>query len=314
MHDLSPFIQEFIDEKFNGKVKTAFAYGSRVFKQADDKNKSKMIDLILIVQDEFQFHKFNLERNSGDYSFIKNLGPSNLTSLMHSLSSSILFNPYISYKNQIFKYGIVSEKNLDFDLSSWDYLYLAGRLQKPVIWFGKNNLKNRTLSNLESNLINAIQVSLIFLPPIFEEPLLFEKICELSYVGDFRCLFSIDSKKPSKIMRGNLEGFRELYRPFYSKIDNFHFSNGVIKQDNTFGSLVKRVKCLPRGFNNKILEGIDVNRIYGFNSGPEMISRNVLENLRKTVFRSSLSQSILSGLSSGGLKSLKYIIAKYSKL
>lgn len=64
-------------QRFPGKISYCFAYGSGVKKQMgyDDKaQKDAMIDLILCVDNAFEWHKQNLEKNPRDYSWMRFLG------------------------------------------------------------------------------------------------------------------------------------------------------------------------------------------------------------------------------------------------
>ena len=74
------------------------------------------------------------------------------------------------------------------DLLDWESLYIAGRLQKPVrIIDSASKLKDRELHlAMRMNLKNALHTALLMLPEKFPERMLFDKICGISYRGDFR--------------------------------------------------------------------------------------------------------------------------------
>ena len=108
---------------------------------------------------------------------------------------------------QKIKYGVISHELLKRDLLHWDTFYVSGRMQKPVCSLPLISLalllisspcpfrtahvlqvltlqddSEITMSN-KVNLRNAVFASLLLLPETFEEPLLYEKIASLSYLG-----------------------------------------------------------------------------------------------------------------------------------
>ena len=127
-------------------IKFAFAYGSGVFKQLENEKASEnMIDFVFVVDDSIKFHMENLKQNASHYSFLKHFGPFYLSKLQNEFGAACYYNTLVpmklqmnnsnEIKTQLIKYGIMSEEALIRDLFDWDYLYMSGRLQKPVIIF-----------------------------------------------------------------------------------------------------------------------------------------------------------------------------------
>lgn len=116
----------------------AFAYGSGVFEQLNNKpNSNSMIDFVFVVDDAVKFHDENLQMNASHYSMLKHLGPYYLSRIQNELGAACYYNTLVPLKlddgkSCLIKYGVVSEDALIRDLFDWDYLYLSGRLQKPV--------------------------------------------------------------------------------------------------------------------------------------------------------------------------------------
>jgi translocator assembly and maintenance protein 41 len=132
------------------------------FTSADENNNNnidddniKMIDMILVVKDAIVFHQQNLVQNPDHYPFWAR-SVHVLRSIVYHPSSSWLSSSlgtrfasqdpnttnayyYLRDPGVYFnvtprlKYGIVQYDALVDDLEQWKYLYIAGRLQKPVV-------------------------------------------------------------------------------------------------------------------------------------------------------------------------------------
>ncbi len=83
---------------------------------------------------------------------------------------------------------LYSRHHLIADLLDWESLYIAGRLQKPVRMIHETRKEDDAELHmaLRMNLKNALHTSLLLLPEKFTEEQLQEKLCGLSYQGDFR--------------------------------------------------------------------------------------------------------------------------------
>lgn len=99
------------------------------------------------------------------------------------------------------KYGVISLATLCRDLLTWDALYIAGRLQKPVI-----TLKSHAAVEAaqEANLESAVRSALLTLPERFTLRQMLRTLCGLSYTGDFRMSVAEDSRKIERIVDGKL--------------------------------------------------------------------------------------------------------------
>ena len=94
---------------------------------------SKMIDFIIVVDDTLAWHQENLRRNRAHYSFLKHLGPRVITKVQEDFGANVYFNTLIPYNDRtLIKYGVIKKSHFVNDLLDWDYLYVSGRLQKPV--------------------------------------------------------------------------------------------------------------------------------------------------------------------------------------
>lgn len=67
---------------------------------------------------------------------------------------------------QLIKYGVITEDDLVADLQTWDTLYMAGRLHKPVT---TARTTDRVEEARDANLEHAVRVALLLLPGTFSE-------------------------------------------------------------------------------------------------------------------------------------------------
>ena len=81
------------------------------------------------------------------------------------------------------KYGVISIKDLAEDLRTWRWLYISGRLQKPVIILSEQNLG--ILDDLlKKNLKSAALTGLLFINSDHcTEEELYRSITKISYTG-----------------------------------------------------------------------------------------------------------------------------------
>ena len=270
--------------KFRAPIRYAFAYGSGVFPQSAKSvtgtslhpnppeaitkiqgGNQKMIDFIFGVSFTQHWHSLNLQEHRDHYSGLGYLGSYAVSKIQDSLGAGVYFNPYVTANGTLIKYGVVNIDTLCKDLSEWDTLYLAGRLQKPVKILRDN--PSVRLAN-QVNLISAIRVALLLLPENFTEQELYSTIAGISYKGDPRmAVGGDDPKKVANIVRYQLESFRRLYAPLIDNLPNISFNDSSTKsadwlenpdintklQQNmdpvTRGHMVRR---LPAAFRKKL--------------------------------------------------------------
>ncbi|CAD6993060.1 unnamed protein product [Ceratitis capitata] len=210
-----------------GGLSYVFAYGSGVKQQIgyEDvvKQKNNVIDLIFCVRDPLGWHAENINRQESHYSLLRLLGPRFIMNYQEHLGARVYFNTLVPLDdiNVTIKYGIVSREHLLDDLLNWRYLYLAGRLQKPVCELVPTNGDNELKDALVRNLTSAFQTSLLLLPERFSAYQLFHTISSLSYKGDFRMLFGENKQKVRNIVLAQEKDFLELYFPVMQKLTDY---------------------------------------------------------------------------------------------
>ena len=235
--------------QFKAPIRYAFAYGSGVFGQSNttgggadglsphpnpskavvewQSGGAKIIDFIFGVSHTQHWHSLNLAQNPHHYSGLKYLPYSSaaISKVQDSFGAGVYFNPYITVNGIMIKYGVVNLDTLAGDLTEWNSLYLAGRLQKPVKIL-RDDPRVRLANQV--NLISALRTALLMLPENFTERQLYERIAGLSYMGDPRMNSYFSGENPDKvsnIVGAQLPGFRQLYVPLIANLPNLSFTD-----------------------------------------------------------------------------------------
>ncbi|KAG6016120.1 hypothetical protein E4U43_004211 [Claviceps pusilla] len=275
--------------QFNAPIVYCFAYGSGVFSQGDisrsvteadfravhprppealvkaQMGSPKMIDFIFGVSHTQHWHSINIRQHRNHYSGIASLG-SGLVSSVQNYGAGVYFNPFVEVNGMLIKYGVTSIDNLVNDLTTWDNLYLAGRLQKPV-----KILRDHPQVRLanQHNLIAAVRTALLLLPPQFSETDLYSTIAGISYMGDPRMALPTENKsKVANIVNNNVVHFRRLYAPLIKTLPNVDFTtpcrlddqdwvldpsaDSILQQDMDPVKRANMVRRLPKSFRGRL--------------------------------------------------------------
>lgn len=275
--------------QFNAPIVYCFAYGSGVFPQESagknvtdeqfraihprppealvkaQKGNPKMIDFIFGVTHTQHWHSINMRQHRNHYSGIASLG-SGAVSHVQNWGAGVYFNPFVEVNGMLIKYGVTSIDNLVNDLTTWDSLYLAGRLQKPV-----KILRDHPQVRLanQHNLIAAVRTALLLLPADFTEAQFYSTIAGLSYLGDPRMALPTENKsKVTNIVDNNIVHFRRLYAPLIKTLPNVDFTasprlddqdwilnpqaNNTLQQDMDPQKRSNMVRRLPKNFRSRL--------------------------------------------------------------
>ncbi|KAI9811509.1 MAG: Mitochondrial translocator assembly and maintenance protein 41 [Thelocarpon impressellum] len=271
--------------QFRAPIRYAFAYGSGVFPQSAGSASSKlsthpspshaittaqqgtgkMIDMIFGVSYTQHWHSLNLQQHRDHYSLLGSFGSGLVSRVQDNWGAGVYFNPYVTVNGTLIKYGVVNLDTLCKDLSQWDTLYLAGRLQKPVKIL-RDDPRVRLANQV--NLISALRTALLLLPASFDELQLYGTIAGISYMGDPRMSLPTENPhKVSNIVANQLTHFRRLYAPLIDNLPNVSFDDARCsdpewdEDPDTIASLaqdmdpVKRgnmVRRLPKSFREKL--------------------------------------------------------------
>lgn len=272
--------------QFRAPIRYAFAYGSGVFPQSDpssttssialhphpssaistvQKGEGKMIDFIFGVSYTQHWHSLNLHQHRDHYSAAGYLRSYLVSRIQDNWGAGVYFNPFVTVNGTLIKYGVVNLDTLCRDLSSWDTMYLAGRLQKPVKIL-RDDPRVRLANQI--NLLSAVRTALLLLPPKFSENELYSTIAGLSYKGDPRMSFGAENQnKVPNIVKYQLPNFRRLYAPLIENLPNVSFTdarctspdwiddpsaNASLAQDMDPRKRGNMVRRLPKSFRSKL--------------------------------------------------------------
>ena len=271
--------------QFRAPIRYAFAYGSGVFPQSGSgsispsilhphpspaistvqKGEGKMIDFIFGVSYTQHWHSLNLQQHRDHYSAAGYLRSYLVSRIQDNWGAGVYFNPFVTVNGTLIKYGVVNLDTLCRDLSEWDTMYLAGRLQKPVKIL-RDDPRVRLANQI--NLLSAVRTALLLLPPKFSERELYSSIAGLSYMGDPRMSFGAENQdKVANIVRHQLPNFRRLYAPLIENLPNVSFTdakcaspdwmddpeaNVNLAQDMDPKKRGNMVRRLPKSFRSKL--------------------------------------------------------------
>ena len=269
--------------QFRAPIRYAFAYGSGVFTQTGSaaagsthpsapaaiknmqQGSGKMIDFIFGVSYSQHWHSLNLHQHRDHYSGLGSFGSYLVSQVQDRFGAGVYFNTHITVNGTLIKYGVVNLDTLCTDLTSWNTLYLAGRLQKPVKIL-RDHPKVRLANQM--NLLSALRVALLLLPERFSEFELYSTIAGISYMGDLRMVLPAeDPGKVRNIVSSQMAHFRRLYAPLINNLPNVTFNDPRCNQSDWIddpdailamvqdmdpvkrGNMVRR---LPEAFREKV--------------------------------------------------------------
>lgn len=271
--------------QFRAPIRYAIAYGSGVFPQSGSsstspsalhphpspaistvqKGQGKMIDFIFGVSYTQHWHSLNLQQHRDHYSAAGSLRSYMVSRIQDKWGAGVYFNPFVTVNGTLIKYGVVNLDTLCRDLSEWDTMYLAGRLQKPVKIL-RDDPRVRLANQI--NLLSAVRTALLLLPSRFSEQELYSTIAGLSYMGDPRMSFGAENhNKVANIVRHQLPNFRQLYAPLIENLPNVSFAdprcsspdwmddpeaNAALAQDMDPKKRGNMVRRLPKVFRSKL--------------------------------------------------------------
>lgn len=304
MVDVKEEILDFLAERPN--VVGAYGYGSGVFKQTGyTKDEKPQIDLILIVKDMKNWHQANILANPKDYSLSGNIFLTKLPDDLAKSVTGISYQSNIKYKDRIFKYGIIEEKDFLTFMNTWKSFYVPGRFQKPIFPIIENE---KFHESIKVNRENAIKVGLLTLKNEKTNIKdLYYNITSLSYMGDIRMMFAENPNKIKNIVNGSFEEFNDMYgsNNKYFEINN----DGTIKYD--IEKLISNIPTLPSALYNSLSMFLNSNSCT--KEDLVEIRESIIKYIKRVNEKESIIQPAKSILTNEVSKSLVYVIPKLKK-
>lgn len=282
------------------EVVDIIGYGSGVKNQEGYTDDIKIqIDLILTVNDIYEFHKLNFKKYPNIYS---NIGIK-LIKHVNNIGTDINYVSNIDYKNNTYKIGVINKNDLSKDLITWDNMYMAGRCQKPISTL---KIRDKVKNEIIYNRLNALKIALLLNHnKTITEQELYETICSLSYIGDIRMTMHCENPdKIKNIVNGSKIEFREIYNEVNDNL--FDIKNNIISTNTD--KILNSILDIPDSLLKYLHKHMDLNNI-----NIDELNNNIINYLKITNFKSSIAQPIKSIIINGTEKSLNYLKEKRKK-
>ena len=282
------------------EVVDIIGYGSGVKNQEGYTDDIKrQIDLIVTVNDIYEFHKLNFKKYPNIYS---NIGIK-LIKHVNNIGTDINYVSNIDYKNNTYKIGVINKNDLSKDLITWDNMYMAGRCQKPISTL---KIRDKVKNEIIYNRLNALKIALLLNHnKTITEQELYETICSLSYIGDIRMTMHCENPdKIKNIVNGSKIEFREIYNEVNDNL--FDIKNNIISTNTD--KILTSILDIPESLLKYLHKHMDLNNI-----NIDELNNNIINYLKITNFKSSIAQPIKSIIINGTEKSLNYLKEKRKK-
>ncbi|KAI6240267.1 Phosphatidate cytidylyltransferase, mitochondrial [Aphelenchoides fujianensis] len=302
-------------------VEYAFSYGSGAVQQRDERKEEKMVDFIVVTNDTMRFHESNVHLNPRHYSAIRWLRTGALYNYQRYFGARVFYNTRVRSCGRLIKYGVIDSKDLAEDLLEWRYLYVAGRMHKPIVDVMRPN--ETMAANIEENRRNALQVALLQIDETFTLTELFRRIARISYDGDFRQKLGEDKNKIEKVVAGAHTHFSEIYVPMLEADKRVKRVSGEkFEHDVSTVGIYHRLNLLP----SSVLEDMsglywyrdprnrDIEEIVFQMSHRHDVTDKMGESIRRIVKSAAWSQSAKNAVTAGLLKSVLYSGTKLAKM
>ncbi|VDO18883.1 unnamed protein product [Heligmosomoides polygyrus] len=313
--------EELLDVLPLSTVDYAFAYGSAAFQQKGENKADKMVDFILSTSDPVSFHSENIAKNPSHYSLLRCIGAKSLAKFQTRLAARVYYNTHVNVGRRKMKYGVVATEDLNRDLLDWRWLYVSGRLQKPVLDVSLR-MPLRLFKIPYENRRSALQAALLLLPDSFSLEELYQKLVSLSYMGDFRMFVGEDKDKVRKIVQGSMEELWNVYEPFLANDSRLVVQNEKVLQDGSTAAILHRLNLLPSTVLNAIQKNWnkrnkwqkDTEEVLFSLAHRHDVTLHVEGAIASIVAPAAISQTLKNAASAGFSRSVLYGIAKLTKM
>lgn len=219
--------------------------------------------------------------------------------------------------DRMIKYGVVSVGDICRDLKSWNAIYLAGRLHKPISILYNSGSKESVLVeeamvlNRQHALNTAVLLDGRESVSSFD---LFARIASLSYAGDFRMTFGENPNKVANIVNKNEREFHLIYQEIVDASPYIQHVNPHYTLDVSVPARAELLQMLPTALRDRIFsKSKPPVQQYARVLAKDLKNKRLKQKLNAIVYRSSVSQSLKGILTAGLWKSTVYIGKKLYK-
>jgi len=297
-------------------VEHAIAYGSAILADAVAASPSApALDVLLTVRDPVAWHEANMRENPSHYApQMRLVGARGTDAVSRAVGVGAHYNAALAdNRGRGYKYGVVGTSAAVEDLTTWKYLFVAGRMHKPHVTLVASEAM---LAAQKENAAFACRAALLTLPETFSELEFIRALVRLSYDGDIRFMFAAeDARKVERIASGNAEETRAMYEEtlrgafFRDVVCASSTSGGAWTQDKSLDVTRAHVAGLPAN----VRAGLP--RLDGDEDALGAASRSdaVSQRIRDIVRVSSTRQALAAFLSTSPSKALAYVGAKFFK-
>lgn len=304
------------------------AYGSAVLRAASVTNTKSALDILCVVENVQEWHETNVHRNPSHYaSQMRVIGSQGIVKVSRVVGCGTHYNARLfDARGEPFKYGVASVEDVVRDLERWEYLFVAGRMQKPH----ETMLTSAAVRDAQRvNVRNAANAALLTLPESFSELDFHRALVRLSYDGDVRFLFAAeDDKKVERIASANGDAMRDMYADTVTELgDALDASSSTWWQDKSPSALRARLEALPvtvrammsAATRVRVGEGVESSKRWAadvcaaLSDDQERVGSTTRACLRQIVRTSSLRQAVAGLLGTSPTKTVAYVGAKFYK-
>jgi len=262
-------------------------YGSGINLQHGQENRKPQIDLIVVVDDLKKWHILNAKKNPQDYSFSGKLFFKYAPKKWLRSGGKITYMTYIPFNGRKYKIGTIEKEDFIRDLKGWETFYMAGRMQKPILIV---RAPNEILDVIEYNRkAGLVSTKLLLGQGEYDEEYFYTILAGLSYLGDTRMGIAENPDKVLNIVKGRFD----FYHDTYGKELKFKRGNVVVEEED--------IKTLPDDMQKYLMDYKGT------------ISDGIRQFLVNKNRNQSMSQTVKGLLTTGPIKSIKYVAQKLKR-
>ena len=281
----------------------AIGYGSGIFKQSGyNENEVPDKDIILVVDNFRQFllddYNKNKDHFSPDFDIRVLQDKKDKYNYYKNLGCLKFYHDNVHYKMMI-----ISEDALEYDLKTWTYFGMSGRLTKPILYGEIPEKLERLIMKNRQNILTT--ACLYNLNDQMTKEELYKTISKLTYMYDFRTILPGEKKsKSDDIVNGAIDKFDEIYSPLLT------IQDGIVINPHP----VDLIEELPISLVRHIYERLDIYNCKSITKDDlEEVSKAIDNYFMRTNFINSIRLALSSSATLGPKETIKHGINKFQK-